>query len=820
MGVNLEYGSNKPLEDLLGAIDHPGDFCTHGRLFAPMPRLEVEGVGMLSFPVPLAQLKAMLGVAERAPYGKGQDTLVDTSVRNCWQIDASRIRVAGGAWPDTFSGIVAAAAQGLGCAVERLEARLYKLLIYEQGGFFAPHRDTEKADGMIATLTIALPTEGAGGELVVRHRQREAVIETHVEEPSELAFAAFYADCTHETRPVRRGHRLALVFNLCVRADDALTPRRAPDYADHVDRIAAHLLRWGSDEHASNKLVWLLDHDYSEAGLSFDALKNGDANLARTLIQSAAQAECELFAAIVHIEDEGDATYHGNYVDSYGNWRVEDADEMEFNEIFDSRRWLGGWTTPDGREPPFEEAPLMPGELLPAGALDDAPPDKQWLHESSGNEGVSLERAYRRAAFVVWPRSKTLEVLADAGINNAVNWVAEQLAANDGVANEQIDQFCKRLIDVWPDNAYAYRPRSRPDHVRMLDLLAKNGREEPVRRFLHDVVSHAYRGTEHHDAIMRVLHLIPPVEAGKFLAGLAQTHFDRKAENVLALLHLVWDRHQTAGDIWREPLLDCVRSALSAFRTMLLDDENANRSPRWSDMLLDDDEDDDVSYGGYDRPTFSPAAIRDVFLLGWHGSLLARGTPAEDSSTREAEQAALLVTNRPAVIDPQRELAEALPALHQEDGLPGARVYTVLWNCAMERLLARSETPPVAPQDWRIETNAGCGCAHCQDLRAFCRDPDATTARFSMREDLRNHLQGVIGRADLDLDTQTEKKGRPYTLVCTKNRASYKRRLAEYAEDVERMDGLAKAAADGASATETARLRRAVAAGRGHSVAS
>jgi len=461
VGIDLEYGGNKPLEDLLSSIDHPGDFCTHGRLFAPMPRLEVEGVGMLSFPVPLAQLRALLAVAERAPYGKGQDTLVDTSVRDCWQIDAAHTRLAGGAWPDTFAGIVAAAAQGLGCAVERLEARLYKLLIYEQGGFFAPHRDTEKADSMIATLTVALPTEGAGGELVVRHRQREAVIQTHVEEPSELAFAAFYADCTHETRPVRHGHRLSLVFNLCVRADDALTPRQAPNYADHVDRIAAHLVRWGSDEAASNKLVWLLDHDYSEAGLSFHALKNGDVNLSRALIQSTAQADCELYAAIVHIRDVGDATYRDGYVDSYGDWRDEDADDMEFNEIYESRRWLDGWTAPDGRQPPFDEAPLMPGELLPDGVLDDAPPDEQWLHEASGNEGVSLERAYRRAAFVIWPRAKTLEVLADADVNKAVAWVAERLAANDGVANEQIDQYCRKLVRVWPENRYAYGPGTR-----------------------------------------------------------------------------------------------------------------------------------------------------------------------------------------------------------------------------------------------------------------------------------------------------------------------------------------------------------------------
>ena len=806
MGIDLEYGGNKPLEDLLGSIDHPGDFCTHRRLFAPMPRLEVEGVGVLSFPVPLAQVRALLAVAERAPYGKGQDTLVDTSVRDCWQIDAVRIRLAGGAWPDTFAGIVAAAAQGLGCAPERLEARLYKLLIYEQGGFFAPHRDTEKADGMIATLTIALPTAGVGGELVVRHRQREAVIETHVEEPSELAFAAFYADCTHETRPVRAGHRLSLVFNLCVSGDDDLTPRHAPDYADHVDRIAAHLARWGSDETASNKLVWLLDHDYSEAGLSFRALKNGDANLARTLIQSAAQAECELFAAIVHIRDHGDATYHGSYVDSYGNWREEDADDMEFNEIFDSQRWLDRWTAPDGRQPPFDEAPLLPGELLPAGALDGAPPDKQWLHEASGNEGVTLERAYRRAAFVIWPRSKTLEVLADAGINNAVDWVAEALAANDGVPNEKIDQFCRRLIHVWPGNRYAYGYRNAPDHVRMLDLLEKNGREAPVRRFLHDVVLGDYRGTEDHQAIMGVSHLIPPDAVGKFLAELTQTHFAEKSEEVLALLRLALERYQPAGDIWREPLQDCVRSALAAFGTKLRDAESDDFYYR--------------SYGDYDRRVFGAAAIRDLFLLAWRCGSPARGTSAEDSLTSEAEQAARLVANRPAVVEPQRELAEALPALYQEDGLPDAPAYGVLWRHATERLLARSETPPVAPRDWRIKTNTGCDCAHCADLRAFCRDPDATATRFSMREDLRSHLESEIRRAVLDIDTKTEKKGRPYTLVCTKNRASYRRRLAEYAEDVDRMDGLAQAVAGSASAAETARLRQAVAAGRAPRVGS
>ena len=324
MGVlDIEYNSgNAALEELLLSIDRPGDFCAHGKLFAPMPRLEVEGVGLLSFPVPDMQVRALIAVAERAPYGKGPDTLVDTSVRDCRQIDAARIRVSGGAWGDTFQRILDSAASGLGCRADRLDARLYKLLVYEPGGFFATHRDTEKADGMIATLTISLPVAGGGGELVVRHREREAAIDMNAEEPSELAFAAFYADCAHEVRPVREGHRLSLIFNLCVRAGDEDTPRQAPDFSSHADRIAARLTAWRDRPDASDKLVWLLDHDYSEAGLSFDTLKNADAALARTLAPAAARADCEMYAAIVHASARGGATYDGEYVDGWGDWEI------------------------------------------------------------------------------------------------------------------------------------------------------------------------------------------------------------------------------------------------------------------------------------------------------------------------------------------------------------------------------------------------------------------------------------------------------------------------------------------------------------------
>ena len=270
--VEITYAdAQAPLEALLQSIERPGDYCTQGRLFVPMPRVEVGGAGMLSFPVTPPQAQALTSVAERAPYGRGVETLVDSSVRACWQIDAAQVTVGGGVWRDTLAQIVAHAATGLGCPPEHTEAHLYKLLVYEAGGFFAAHRDTEKVDGMVATLVLSLPVAGAGGELVISHKQRQTRVDLRTEEPSELAFAAFYADCIHETLPVSAGHRIVLVYLLVLQqgaAADAL--RTAPDYTAQEARIAAQLREWDTGPVDGSKLVWLLEHDYSTAGLSLD----------------------------------------------------------------------------------------------------------------------------------------------------------------------------------------------------------------------------------------------------------------------------------------------------------------------------------------------------------------------------------------------------------------------------------------------------------------------------------------------------------------------------------------------------------------------
>src|SRR6266705_1555107 len=102
------------LAELLSAVRRPGDFFAFGTTELLAPRLEVDGVGPVALPLLPIQAEQLVAVAERAPYGRGEDTIVDTTVRRTWQIGADRVRIGGKHWERTLQAVVARVAEGLG----------------------------------------------------------------------------------------------------------------------------------------------------------------------------------------------------------------------------------------------------------------------------------------------------------------------------------------------------------------------------------------------------------------------------------------------------------------------------------------------------------------------------------------------------------------------------------------------------------------------------------------------------------------------------------------------------------------------------------
>jgi hypothetical protein len=55
---------------------------------------------------------------------------------------------------------------------------------------------------------------------------------------------------------------------------------------------------------------------------------------------------------------------------------------------------------------------------------------------------------------------------------------------------------------------------------------------------------------------------------------------------------------------------------------------------------------------------------------------------------------------------------------------------------------------------------------------------------FKAAEVARSHLEKTILNARCDLDVTTDRRGRPYGLVCIKNQASYDRRAKQRSQDL------------------------------------
>ena len=834
--IDIEY--NEELCDLaatLRGVDRPGSFASSGAAEAHIPNLSVEGVGRISFPVPPFQAKQLVEKAERAPYGRGEETLVDTDVRNVWQIRPDDLLLGGKRWSETLDDIVADVARGLGAGHLDVSAEIYKLLVYDEGSFFVSHRDTEKTAGMFGTLVVVLPSVHDGGDLVVRHAGNDTRIDLSVREAGEhgasedmastLRYAAFYADCEHEVLPVTSGYRICLVYNLlhARRGKRSTKCLEAPDYGDEIGKAAASLEAWRDDPGRAAKIAYLLEHQYTPKGLAFSGLKNGDAAIANVLVQASARSDCVVHLGIVHIEESGSAEVFVGGYGGYGGYRrsrwgyrepVEiadpDEDDYELIEIHDWRRFIDSWVDPHDKPVRFGELPLGVGELLPAGALDGEPPDELRVREATGNEGGSLERAYHRAAIVIWPAAGFAKVVLQGGVTSCVPYFAMLVReAGTRAEREQARDFAGMLLGKWESEykdgvgRYAYSlPRwgfsedRRAAREGMLEALCSFGDEKLLLRFLESVIAKEFDGTEVADLVTAFDLLASRSDAGMKRAGgafvkIVEAKIGTNCRECIRLLaELVGVRKK--GNDSTKACTTVKRRVATAVVAGL-----AQAASAADDEL--DEEEDDWRWSREDEPEVVPSGeVVDLVR-----AVLELGSAALTTKTVEA------IATSPTKFPPDTTLVPALDELRKKDRIHarGEAAVLRLWTYTTEFLLGRSEFPPEEPVDWAQEVELSCRCELCRELASFARHATEPVHRFSVRKELRRHLHDAIDRAGLDMDHVTERRGSPYTLVCTKNRHSFRARLEQHRADIRCLKRLVDLG-DGVDRGSAGRVRR------------
>ena len=98
-------------------------------------------------------------------------------MRKVWELDSSKVSTGNRVWQDFINQTLRNYEEILDLQGQTLIAHPYKLLLYEAGSFFLRHQDSEKEDGMVATLAITLPSAHQGGELTITHRDQSVCID-------------------------------------------------------------------------------------------------------------------------------------------------------------------------------------------------------------------------------------------------------------------------------------------------------------------------------------------------------------------------------------------------------------------------------------------------------------------------------------------------------------------------------------------------------------------------------------------------------------------------------------------------------------------
>ncbi|KAF3481101.1 uncharacterized protein GIQ15_03860 [Arthroderma uncinatum] len=385
----------KKIDKALHSIDSKGDFASFHSINRELnPNLHINGLGrVVNLPLSPEDAKSIIDVCHRSPFGKGTETLVDTSVRKCWELNAADFELKAPGWGNYMKKVIADVSKGLGIAdkASSIRADPYKLLLYEEGAFFLSHQDSPKTDGMFATLIVCLPTEHEGGEIVLNHDSRSLIFKSSTTSRAGFSYAVWYSDVFHEIRPITAGHRLVLTYNLI--HDGTSNVPTAPTSKATPLSIAMQLWKSRIEKDAGpSLLLYKLSHMYTDSSLSFQRLKGRDHQRMVELQMICQDSDFALYLGNVERRVYGGCD---DYPGNNGYYEIEDLcdDDSSLKKVVDAEGNIVG-----------TGLTIEPLDFVQRRVLDGKPTEEDYSGYT-GNEGTSVTHFYRKTVAVIVPGS-------------------------------------------------------------------------------------------------------------------------------------------------------------------------------------------------------------------------------------------------------------------------------------------------------------------------------------------------------------------------------------------------------------------------------
>ncbi|OJJ68263.1 hypothetical protein ASPBRDRAFT_659851 [Aspergillus brasiliensis CBS 101740] len=779
-----------------------------------MPGLDVPGVGNIRLPISADDAKAIAQCCDRS-------RSADESVRRTWQLDPGQFSLQNPNWQQQISALVVQAMTRLGLTAhsDEVTAELYKLLINEEGAFFRQHHDSEKADGMFATLVVYLPSKYDGGDLVASHRGSKIVRRTAPYSEFSSSWFAWYADVNPEVKPVTSGYRVALVYDLIHRPSVGLGVSSVQEYKlvrllecwesrlDGNDSLNYSAWDGRVDEYCPPGLVYALENQYTK--LHFDRLKGVDQARLAELQKASRRLGFDIYLA----NFEKPKSKNSN---------------PKFSRVMDA---LG---VDVAKHLPFHES-----MLIQEGLLSNRDPNLRKYGDFTGNAGT---HSFRATGTIIIPKGLRLLFTLHRLRHRAGN-IADLLKEcrclalerpNDEVAKRKLLQACNNVIDrgdrsddvtdhlmqiavefddvvLFPRVIKWLNTKMRPSHLHHIAGFMAKHEFQCLRSELERILQNRISGRKpgFREKYIWLSNLIREYRAMCEKQGRGPSFEVLTWESTTVnrfLSALLKDPesggHELAKSLTSLPKEDSFEKLMALLETKL--EHTALLASFFTsamDHLIDGRLDKKavvavlkklvpkcintfhIEYKtNYPHPVkYKPLRISSRFVInmirladltdignsGIANTLTEYALNLEDGSAASAFSGLLF----PVAIGLCKHIDNTARSSSN-----GERQFVkqMLTKCLTDFV----KPAPIVPSDWKAKTTIQCTCDDCAMLREFIQDSSVTTECFPIPEPRRTHLELQLDRSYFT--TSIIKSGSPYMLEVEKTRAMLVSQLYEW----------------------------------------
>jgi len=577
---------------------------------------------------------------------------------------------------------------------------------------------------MFGTLVIQLPSVYEGGQLTVFQQGKESEFNFGgFDACNNIYFAAFYADCQHEVKPITKGHRLCLIYNLIYTGfGRGPVP---PNNQKTVSSIVSAMKAWNGDVDSNDSpkiLIQMLEHQYCKASLSFQMLKNGDKALAEVLQQAKKEAEFDLYLSVVELTQYFSATYYGR-----GKYTIDDDGDDHFHAThltaYDSEKLSTKIDLDDD------------DSIFPQKFFDGIDPYEEGVEEATGNEGATVDKHYHWAALLIWPAKRRRAVI---GMQNVIEEFERDLKS--GKAEDKLEDDAMDIIKHLKDKDCRANSQVYKEFLQLLLLVGKRKLIVEYLNVMADCASYLLVSYEDNNIISSV--------GNDYGWGILKLPL----ESIFAKCsyYSVEDHSKF----------------LVKFCSLQSNDEQKNLFKSVAAIFVNFLANEQDGESRYYKPNRSKNLVCQFVHILKNLECESLLTTLVNALLTKPIYYPVLETLGPAVVDVSNTFEISGP------------LQVLCSHCisTLEEAISKVQPPTTHARPVKLY----CSCDNCTEVKQFMEHPDIAQCRFRVVKEKRLHIEDRLRRVNADVICQTEHVGTPHTLVVSKTLASFEREVEKH----------------------------------------